>query len=60
MEDLDRDGRIILKWILKKQDGGVGRIDLDQNRDRWRAVVNKGFIKCREFLDYGRMYQLPA
>jgi hypothetical protein len=38
LEESGRDGRIILKWVLKKQDGGVGRIDLDQNSDRWRAV----------------------
>jgi hypothetical protein len=32
------DGRIILKWI-KKWDGGMGWIELAQDRDRWRAVV---------------------
>jgi hypothetical protein len=34
------DGRIILKWISKKWDGGVNWIDPAQDRDRWRAVVS--------------------
>jgi hypothetical protein len=33
-------GRIILKWILEKQDEGVDWIHLAQDRDRWRALVN--------------------
>ena len=40
-EDLGVDGRIILKRILKKCDlDSVGWIDLYQDRDRWRALVN--------------------
>jgi len=34
-------GRIILKWIFMKWNGGgIDWIDLAQNRDTWRAVTN--------------------
>jgi hypothetical protein len=35
-EDLDLGGWTILKWILQREDG----IDLAQDRDQWRALVN--------------------
>jgi hypothetical protein len=34
------DGRIILKCIFKKWDGSRDWIEMAQDRDRWRAVVN--------------------
>jgi hypothetical protein len=40
LEDPNIDGRIILKWIFKTRDGDMKCIDLDQERDRWWALVN--------------------
>jgi hypothetical protein len=41
LEDPSVDGRIILKWIFKKWDGGaMDWIDMAQDRDRWWAVVS--------------------
>jgi hypothetical protein len=42
LEDPGVDGRIVLKWIFKKQEVSVDWIDVAQDRDRWRAVP----IKC--------------
>jgi hypothetical protein len=40
LEDPGVDGRIILKWIFERLDGGMYWINLAQDRDRWQAVVN--------------------
>jgi len=40
LEDLDADGRVILKWIFKKWDGKTNWIELAQDRDRRRALVS--------------------
>ena len=40
LEDPRMDGRIILRWIFSKWDGGMDWIDLARDRDRWRALVN--------------------
>ena len=40
LEDSGVRWRIVLKWICEKWDGDMDWIDLAQNRDRWRAVVN--------------------
>jgi len=40
LEDPGVNGRIILKWIFRKWYGGMDWIDLAQNRDRWKELVN--------------------
>jgi len=37
--DPSLDGRIILRWIFRNLDG-LDWIDLAQDRDRWRTLVN--------------------
>jgi hypothetical protein len=56
LEDLDVNGRIILKCILKELFCCVDWIDPTQNRGKWRAYVkndtnNLLSIKCVEFLN---------
>jgi len=41
LEDPDVNGRIVLKRIFKKWDGGMDWIVLAQYRDRWLALVNE-------------------
>ena len=55
-EDPGVDGRIILRWIFKKWNGGgMDWIGLARDRDRWRAVAKTvmtfGFHKYEEFLE---------
>ena len=41
LEDPGIDGRIILRWIFRKWDGGsMDWIYLTEDRDRWQALVN--------------------
>ena len=40
LKDPEVDGRIILKRIFRLWEGVMDWIDVAQDRDRWRAVVN--------------------
>jgi hypothetical protein len=40
LEDQGVDGTMGSKWTLERLVGGVEWIQLAQDRDRWRAVVN--------------------
>ena len=40
LKDPSVDGRIILKWICERLDGCMDWINLAQDRDRWRDLVN--------------------
>jgi hypothetical protein len=46
LKDRGVDGRIILKWMLEKWDGGMDWFDLTQDRNRWWAVVNAVMNLC--------------
>jgi hypothetical protein len=56
LEDPGVDGRIILRWIFRKWDGGMEWIDLAQDRKGVAGTCKcgnepSGSIKSREFLD---------
>ena len=41
LEDSGVGGRLILRWILRQWDvGGMGWINLTEDRDRWWALAN--------------------
>jgi hypothetical protein len=40
-EDLGINGKVTLKWIFKRKDGGVGCIDMVEDRGKWRDVVTR-------------------
>jgi hypothetical protein len=40
LEDVSVEERVILKWIFRKWDRGMGWIDLVEERYRWRELVN--------------------
>jgi hypothetical protein len=40
LEDQGVDGKIILRWIFRKWNGGMDWSVLAQDRDRWRVLVN--------------------
>jgi hypothetical protein len=40
LKDQDVGDWIILRWIGQIGWGGVGCVGLDQDKDRWRALVN--------------------
>jgi len=41
LEDTNLDGRIILRWIFREWDGSVDWVELAQDRDRCRALLNE-------------------
>ena len=55
LEDPDIDGKIILRCVFRKWDGGMDWIDLAQGRDRWRAVVN-AVMSLRFSLNAGNLF----
>jgi len=40
LEDPGVDWRLISRWIFRKWDEGIDWIDLAEDRERWRALVN--------------------
>jgi hypothetical protein len=40
LKNLGLDGRMVLKFIFKRLDGGMDWSDVVQERERWRALLN--------------------
>jgi hypothetical protein len=40
LENLGLDGKVVLEWMLGKCARRYGMVDLAEDRDHWRAVVN--------------------
>jgi hypothetical protein len=40
LKDIGVDGRILLKQVFSKWDGGMDWINLAQDRERWWTLVN--------------------
>jgi hypothetical protein len=40
LDDLGLEGRLILRWVFRKWDGGMDWINLAQGRDRCRAFAD--------------------
>ena len=59
LENLGVDGRIILKSISEKWEGGFDWIDQAQDRDRRRAVVNV-VKKVRGIPSYGSLFSMES
>lgn len=55
LEDTDMDGKIILKWVWKKEDDGLGWINLARKRDKllalWKSNELSGFEKYGEYFE---------
>ena len=56
LEDLEVFGIIVLKRVFKREDGGVDRLAMAQDRDRCWGFCEcfnerSGSVKCEEFLD---------
>jgi hypothetical protein len=47
LEDTGVGGRIILKWIYEKWDGGIVWLYLAEERNSWRDVVKAVMNLCK-------------
>jgi hypothetical protein len=50
LEDQDTRGRLGSEWILGRLARGVNSIRLDQDRDRWQAIVISRWIYIDTYL----------